>query len=423
MASTDRILATYIIETAHPLAKTAEVMAGEQSTGTFLRVPGETDELRAAHAARVESIEALEAVAAPSLPFASTPPGSNGHSRFQRARVVLSFPLSNMGPSLPNLVATVMGNLFELREFSGLRLEDLELPRAFADAYPGPQFGVAGTRRLAGVADRPIIGTIIKPSVGLTPEATAAMVKTLAEAGLDFIKDDELQANGPHSPLAARVQAVMRVINQHADQTGKKVMYAFNITDDMDEMLRHHDTVQAAGGSCVMLSLNSVGLPAGARVRRHSVLPIHGHRNGWGMLTRSPQLGMSFTAYQKLWRLAGVDHLHCNGLRNKFWEPDESVIASALACATPLFADAPYTVMPVLSSAQWAGQAKDSYDRLRTVDLMYVCGGGIIAHPGGIAAGVASVRQGWEAAVAGTALHEYARSHPELRQALEFYAR
>jgi ribulose-bisphosphate carboxylase large chain len=148
-------------------------------------------------------------------------------------------------------------------------------------------------------------------------------------------------------------------------------------------------------------------------------LPIHGHRNGWGVYTRSPALGFEFRAWQKFWRLAGVDHLHCNGLRNKFWEPDDSVVASARECLTPMLGG--YRVMPVLSSGQWAGQAPDTYARLGTVDLMYLCGGGIVAHPGGIAAGVASVRQGWEAALAGISLDEYARTHDELRQAMEVY--
>jgi ribulose-bisphosphate carboxylase large chain len=392
--SEKRILATYLIETAYPPEKAAEVMAGEQSTGTFIRVPGETDELRRDHAARVESVTVLETLERPTLPHARRPPDARG---WQRARVVLSFPLANMGPSLPNLVATVMGNLYELREFSGLRLVDLELPEAFADAYPGPGFGVAGTRRLADVHDRPIIGTIVKPSVGLTPDATATLVKQLCEAGLDFIKDDELQANGPHSPLPVRVAAVMRVVNAQADRTGKKVMVAFNITDEIDQMKRHHDTVRNAGGTCVMLSLNSVGRPGAAAVRRHAELPIHGHRNGWGALTRCEVLGIDFLPYQKLWRLAGVDHLHCNGLRNKFWEPDDSAMRSARACATPLFPGRPYTAMPVLSSAQWAGQAPETYQRLESVDLLYVCGGGIIGHPAGVAAGVASIQQAWQA--------------------------
>ncbi|MDS7278894.1 RuBisCO large subunit C-terminal-like domain-containing protein, partial [Klebsiella pneumoniae] len=83
-------------------------------------------------------------------------------------------------------------------------------------AYPGPQFGIEGTHKLAGVFDRPILGTIVKPSVGLTPEQTADLVGELAEAGIDFVKDDELMANSPHSPLKDRARAVMRTINAYA---------------------------------------------------------------------------------------------------------------------------------------------------------------------------------------------------------------
>lgn len=413
----DRIIATYHIETAHPLERAAEIMAGEQSCGTFVRVPGETDELRANHAARVERITELEAVETPSLPFSKPPKNHDG--KFKRAEVVLSFPLVNMGASLPNLLATVCGNLYELQEFSGLKLIDLALPRAFADKYPGPQFGIAGTRQLTSVEGRPIIGTIIKPSVGLSPEQTAALVKTLIEAGLDFIKDDELMANPPHSPVSARFTAVSRVINDYADRTGKKPMYAVNITGEIDDMLRHHDEVLAGGGTCVMVSLNHVGAPAVAHLRRHAQLPIHGHRNGWGMLTREPYLGIEFKAWSQIWRLAGVDHLHCNGLRNKFWEPDESVIRSAKSLLTPMYEDKPYLAMPVIASAQWAGQSVDTYQQLGSADLMYVCGGGIVAHPDGIAAGVLSVRQAWEAALRGVVLEEYAGTHNELRRAIE----
>ena len=109
-------------------------------------------------------------------------------------------------------MATVAGNLFELKQLSGIRLLDIRLPDAFAAKYAGPQFGVDGTRELSGVRGRPLLGTIIKPSVGLDAEQTAALVKTLAEAEIDFIKDDELQADGPLCPFEARVESVMRVI-------------------------------------------------------------------------------------------------------------------------------------------------------------------------------------------------------------------
>jgi ribulose-bisphosphate carboxylase large chain len=421
---TDRIQARYWIETAWPLAQAAAILAGEQSTGTFVRVPGETDELRERYAARVERIDELGVVDAPSLPGSGLPKRQSGPVIRRTAEVALSWPLENMGPSLPNLMATVAGNLFELKPFSGIRLLDVILPPAFLEAYAGPQFGVEGTRQLTQVYGRPVIGTILKPSVGMTPAQTAAQVRTLAEAGVDFIKDDELQADGPHCPFEERVPAVLRVLDDHAQRTGKRAMYAANITGEIDQMLRRHDLVAAAGGTCVMVSLNSIGLPALTALRRHARLAIHGHRNGWGMLGRSHAIGMSFIAYQKFWRLAGIDHVHVNGLRNKFCEDDASVIASARECLTPMFAP-PHkscTVMPVFSSGQSARQAPDTFKALGSMDLIYACGGGIAAHPGGAAAGVRSLHQAWEAAAAGVPLAEFARDHAELRASLEAFA-
>ena len=422
--SLNRIEARYWVETAYPLEDAAAIMAGEQSTGTFVRVPGETDELREQHAARVEEILELGTVDAPSLSGSGLPTAHTGPVVRRTAEVLLSWPLANMGPSLPNLLATVAGNLFELKPFSGLKLLDVSLPPAFLDAYQGPQFGVEGTRHLTGVHGRPVIGTIIKPSVGMTPQQTAAHVRTLAEAGVDFIKDDELQADGPHCPFEERATSVLRVLNEYADRTGKRPMYAANITGEIDQMLRRHDLVAALGGTCVMVSLNSVGLPAMAMLRRHAQLAIHGHRNGWGMFSRSQATGMSFIAYQKFWRLAGIDHVHVNGLRNKFCEEDSSVVASARECLTPMFPapHRPCTIMPVFSSGQSAKQVHDTYAELGSMDLIYACGGGIAAHPAGPAAGVRSLHQAWEAASAGVPLAEFARGHAELRAALEAFA-
>ncbi|GGX98297.1 ribulose bisphosphate carboxylaseoxygenase large subunit [Litchfieldella qijiaojingensis] len=418
----ERIYATYFIETPYPVERAAEVMAGEQSSGTFTRLTNETDELRTNHGAIVERIEPLECVDGPSLPVRPREGGGDA-PRYHRANVTLSWPIANLGPSLPNLMSTIAGNLFELKEFSALKLLDLTLPTSFAEAYPGPQFAIEGTRQLTGIPNRPLIGTIIKPSVGLSPRQTAEVVEQLVEGGIDFIKDDELQANGPHNPLKARVDAVMPVIDAHAERTGRKVMYAFNITGDIDEMRDHHDYVANAGGTCVMVAVNSVGLSGVTHLRRHCRLAIHGHRAGWGLYSRSPYIGMSFIAYQKLWRLAGVDHIHVNGLRNKFSEPDDSVIASARGCLTPMFEPpAPgCEVMPVFSSGQTALQAVDTYRAIGSTDLIFCAGGGIMAHPGGIASGVKSLRQAWDAAVQGVTLEDYAAEHLELAQALEAF--
>ncbi|SEJ65486.1 ribulose-bisphosphate carboxylase large chain [Dyadobacter sp. SG02] len=413
----ERITARYYIETPYVVEKTAAVLAGEQSSGTFVAVPGETEELKNRFAARVELIEHLESVSESAIPGATSPDGL-----YRRAYVEVSWSIENFGHNLPTLVSTLQGNLYEITQFTGLKLMDIRFPESYAKNYRGPQFGIEGCRSLTGVAPgKPLIGTIIKPSVGLTPAQTAKIVETLAHAGIDFIKDDELMASTANSRFEDRVSAVMRVINRHADRTGKKVMYAFNISDEMEPMLRKYEHIVKAGGTCAMISLNSVGLAGAKRICDLGELAIHGHRNGWGMLNRHPLLGIEFPAYQKLWRLAGVDQLHVNGIQNKFWESDDSVVRSITSCLDRTLMDKP--VLPVVSSGQWGGQAFETYLRTRTTDLLYMAGGGIMAHPGGPAAGVTALQQAWKGAVNGLTLEEAARQYPEFGQSVEKFGK
>lgn len=419
-ASRPEFTARYFVESSVASEKIAQVIAGEQSSGTFLSLPGETDELKERSRARVVRIDPIAPVLQPTLPSAYVERHAHG-GVFHRAEIEIAFPVANVGANLPTLLATIAGNLFELGEVTGLRLLDFDMSAEYAAQFAGPAFGVAGTRRLAGVHGRPIIGTIIKPSIGLSPEQTAELVDKLCAADIDFIKDDELMADPPYAPFDQRLRAVIPVLKRHADRLGRMPMYAINISGTIDEMLRRHDAVLAAGGTSVMVSINWAGFAAVEHLRRHSQLPIHGHRNGWGAFTRHPGLGFSFTAYQKVWRLAGVDQLHVNGIRSKFCESDASVIESARALLAPWAGV--QSIMPVSSSGQWAGQAPDLFAALGSDDVMHLAGGGIIGHPDGIAAGMASMREGWEAAKAGVSLESYAESHPALRRALVHFGK
>jgi len=411
----DRLKATYWIETDHEPEKAIAILAGEQSTGTFVKVPGESAALMDKYAAKLESLEILTETGQPSLPHAKSKGGP-----ILQAKVTLSWPTANVGFNLPNLMSTVAGNLFELGPFSGLKLLDLHVPDSYKTYYQGPKFGIEGTFKLAGVEKRPIIGTIIKPSVGLDPQATASQVKTLIGAGLDFIKDDELMGSPDYNHFEKRVDACMDVINEYAEKTGKKPMYAFNISGTIDEMLARHDYVLKKGGTCIMLNLLWVGISSIQHIANHSQLPIHGHRNGWGIFSRHPAIGIDYPAISKIWRLAGVDHLHTNGIRNKFCEPDESVLASIRSVQTPIWSDRD-RALPVLSSGQWASQAFDTYQAIRNTEVMYLCGGGIMGHPGGIQAGVNSIQQAWEASMEGMSPEEARKKYPLVNQAFEFF--
>lgn len=403
---------TYRLETSGDIEALAIKIASDQSTGTFTELPGETAEVQARCAARVEQITPLSDSATPSFPD----PGGSGP--YHRADVIIAYPIEAVGTDIAALMTITIGGVYAVRGMTGVRVMDIDLPDEWA-CHPGPQFGVSGSRRLMGVPEGPMIASIIKPSLGLLPDEAAKVIKLLCEAGVDFIKDDEKLMSPAYSPLEARVKAIMPVINEHEQKTGKKVMYAFGISSaDPDIMMRNHDTVLAHGGNAAVININSIGYGGLSFLRKRSSLCLHAHRNGWDILTRHPGLGMEFRAYQKIWRLLGVDQFQVNGIRAKYWEPDESFVRSFADVMTPIFSEDD-RALPVVCSGQWGGQAVETFERTgRTLDLMYLGGGGIHGHPMGAASGVSAIRQAWDAASSGTSLESYAQNHPELAAAL-----
>jgi ribulose-bisphosphate carboxylase large chain len=168
-----------------------------------------------------------------------------------------------------------------------------------------------------------------------------------------------------------------------------------------------------------MACINLIGLTGIEYLRRRSSVPIHGHRAMFGAISRSEQLGFSFRAWQKLARLAGVDHLHTNGISNKFYENDDEVLDSIRAVREPLLGQVP--TVPVLSSGQWAGLAHATYAATGTTDLLVLAGGGIHGHPGGAAAGVAAMREAWASAERGESVEQALASSPAFRNAVETF--
>jgi len=421
----DTVEASYLIETPLDPTDIAGVMAGEQSCGTFVRVAGETDELRQRAAATLLEVTEIEPLDTPSLRSAWLERKQYG-APYRRAKVRIAYPIANTGANLPTLASTVAGNLYDLGEVSGLRLEGVKLSQSYRDRFDRPVLGVQGTRDRLGVQNRPFFGTIIKPNVGMSSDQIAGLVEQLCEAGVDFIKDDEICANPDHAPLAERIPAVMAKIRAYRDRTGRDVMMAFNITDETDAMRRHAELVEREGGNCVMASLNWCGLSAIQTLRRSTPLALHGHRNGYGAFGRHPALGIGFDAYQGLYRLAGLDHMHVHGIGGKFADLAEEVGEAARRCLRPLAedaADAEDAVLPVFSSGQWAGTIETTMQEVGCADFMFLAGGGILAHPMGPAAGVKSLRQAYEVLAEGRSLGDAAKSLPELQGALDFFGK
>jgi ribulose-bisphosphate carboxylase large chain len=193
-ATMNRIVANYLLETPFELETVAAMMAGEQSSGTFVRVAGETDELRARATAEVIEISLVGETQTPTLHSAYAQ-RKNISGPYRQARIRIAYPIANIGQNLPTLAAKVSGNPYDIGEITGLKLLSLDIPRDYRARFLYPQVGIQGTRDNVSMPDRPIFGAIVKPNVGMRSADIAALVDQLCAADVDFIKDDEVCAN------------------------------------------------------------------------------------------------------------------------------------------------------------------------------------------------------------------------------------
>ena len=293
------IIATYYCAAKRStnMLKFAAALAVEQTCGTWIKVPGETPEVRELTMGRVVGV-----YEAPS--YQGTMPNDVNERHFI---IRIAYPWKNFGPQFSMMLSTVIGNISSSGK---VKLLDLEFPQEFLKFFPGPKFGIQGIRDIIGVHDRPLLNNMIKPCTGLSPEKTAELAYQAAVGGVDIIKDDELVANPPHCPLIERVKAVMPAI-QNADRIkGEKTLFAFNITDRADRIKENALKALEAGANCLMLNYATVGLDAARMITEDPEIdvPILGHSDYVGASTACEWCGTSTKLMNaKLPRLAGLD--------------------------------------------------------------------------------------------------------------------
>lgn len=408
------VIVTYRVETPLDLHKAAQVIAAVQSIGIGNFSEPDFERIAEAHGAKVIGLKPLPGRYSQKLPT-RTP----SRKKIRAATVTIAYPHINFGPKIPNLLTAIAGEFFEMNTVTAAKVLDIEFPDSFQKHFPGPRFGIEGCRDMLKVYNRPIIGAIIKPCVGLSASRLAELAEEGFRGGLDFIKDDELLADTDYNPVRERVEKVSVAVRRAEQQTGEKKMYAFNITDRIDRIRELHDIVFECGGKCVMINVATVGIEAMRELAEYTKLPIHCHRTFAAVWTRSPFLGFGFPALTKIFRLCGADQIHCGAIQGKLYESDDEVLSNMRACTSP--STYMKRSVPVSSGGQWAGKAPVNAEKIGHYDFIHLSGAGTYTHPDGPSAGATSIRQAWDAVIQGIPLHEYAREHAELARALQFF--
>jgi ribulose-bisphosphate carboxylase large chain len=321
--------------------------------------------------------------------------------------------------NMPNILSSVAGNIFGLRALKNLRLNDICLPRELVRSFRGPKYGIGGVRELLGVKDRPLVGTIIKPKLGLK---TVDHVKVAYDAwagGCDIVKDDENLSSQNFNPFQDRLVATLEMRDRAEEETGEKKVYMANITSETEEMLKRAQFVQDHGGKYLMIDILTCGFSALQTVREQDFgLVIHAHRAGHAAFTKNPKHGISMKVIAKVARIIGVDQLHVGTVVGKMSETREEVSENCEALRTELYGV--NEVLPVASGGLHPGLVPALMEFFGE-DFVIQAGGGIHGHTDGTVSGAKAMRQAVDATLQGVSLKDYAASHKELGAALEIW--
>jgi ribulose-bisphosphate carboxylase large chain len=319
--------------------------------------------------------------------------------------------------NMPNVLSSISGNVFGLRTLKNLRFEDVLFPDRLVKSFKGPKYGVNGIRRLLKIYDRPLVGTIIKPKLGLKTKDHAQVAYQAWVGGCDIVKDDENLSSQKFNPFGKRLVETLEKRDKAEEKTGEKKVYMINVTAETEEMVRRAKLVLKHGGEYAMIDILTCGFSALQTFREQDFkLVIHAHRAGHAAVTKNPRHGISMRVLSKIARIVGVDQLHVGTVVGKMFETKEEVAENCEALKVHM--GGIKNVMPVASGGLYPGLVP-ALVKFFGKDFIIQAGGGIHGHVNGTEAGAKAMRQALDAALKGVTLEDYAEKHKELKAALQ----
>lgn len=397
------VTATYLVhDKGGDWHKKAMGMARGLTVGSWTDLPQAKQEAMRKHLGEVVSIEEL---------------GRDGHG-MKRAKLTIAYPMINFTADLPALLTTVFG---KVSMDGAIRLIDLALPDAFIRQFPGPQFGVQGVRQLLGVEGRPLLMSIFKACIGYDLDTLTEQFALQAAGGVDLVKDDEIFFQDAAAPFEKRIESCLRAAERAEKETGKKVLYAVNLTGPVTEIFDKARRAVNAGANALLLNVLPFGYDVLHRLAADPEIgvPLVAHPALSGALYASDRYGIAASLVLGQWmRLAGADLvLYPSPYGTVALKREESLSLVHQLRREQGGLAVPF---PVPSAGIHPGLVPLLYRDLG-VDHVVNAGGGIHGHPQGTAAGGRAFVAAIDATCRGVPLRAAAETSPELRAALDLW--
>ena len=386
----------------------------------------------------------------------------------EKELVWIAFPwrLFDRGGNVQNIMTYIAGNIFWMKEVSALKLLDVWFPAAMLEQYDGPSYTLEDMRNYLWVHNRPILGTIIKPKMGLTSAEYAEVCYDFWVGWGDFVKNDEPQANQDFCPYDKMVKHVKEAMDKAVKETGQKKVHSFNVSaSDYDTMIERCEMIRNAwfepGSYAFLIDGTTAWWMAVQTLRRkYPDVFIHFHRAGHGAYTRPENpIGYSVLVLSKFARLAGASGIHTGtaGVGKMAGDKAEDITAAEgirfMKKQGHFFEQSWGTIpetdkdfidlvqrdddleevlrddswrwlkmcCPIISGGLNPVLLKPFIDLMGTTDFITTMGAWCHAHPKGTQAGARAIVQACEAYQKGIDIHDYAKTKKELAEAIEFF--
>lgn len=328
----------------------------------------------------------------------------------------------------PNILSSIAGNIFGMKIVKNLRLEDIKIPKEILNSFLGPKYGIKGIRKMMKVKSRPLLGTIIKPKLGLKTKDHANVAYDAWVGGCDVVKDDENLSSQKFNVFEERLARTLEKLNKAEEQTGEKKAYLVNVTAETKAMMERAQLAEDLGCKYVMIDIVTAGFSALQTLREADFkLAIHAHRAMHAAFTRNEKHGISMMVLADIVRLIGVDQLHIGTAVGKLEGDIELVselneeIERKTVKETKMRLAQDWgkikSVLSVSSGGLHPGHVPYLVKHFGK-DLVIQMGGGISGNNLGTARGAIAARQAIEATMQGISLKKYAKTHLELKSTL-----
>ena len=321
---------------------------------------------------------------------------------------IIRYPQDNTEGDIPSLLTMIFGKY----SMAGpCKVQAIRLP----DGYGlKPRYGLSGIRARLGVFDRPLLMAVFKPALGLSAEDYAEMLLALGGARIDIVKDDEVQGDLEAAPTLSRVRACRKAITTIERETGRRVLYAVNVTARGENLVDRARMLVEEGANALLINVLAYGFSALEALATAPGInvPIFAHPALAGALCAAPEHGFSYSSVLgTLMSHAGADAvLYPGHYGSRTMTPDEEfLIRDALVGRN---------VFPVPSAGVHPGivpRALADYGP----EVILNAGAGIMDHPDGPANGVRAFHEALDAASHGTPFDVDTLPEGPLRRAIE----